>query len=103
MRGLTEALDLEWQGYGIRVMDIMPLFVQTAMVDGMNAKSIKSLGVSLSADDVAAVILQAATYTGLTPRVHWPVGRQTRLFKTATGLAPDWVNRLITRYIATDH
>jgi NADP-dependent 3-hydroxy acid dehydrogenase YdfG len=103
VRGLTEALDLEWQAYGIRVMDIMPLFVQTAMVDGMNAKSLRSLGVNLTAEDVASVVWQAANHQGLRPQVHWPVGHQARLLYRATGLTPDWVTRLITRYIATDH
>lgn len=102
VRGLTEALDLEWQEFGIRVMDIMPLFVATHMVDGMNAKSIKTLGVKLTADDVAATIWEAANYRGLTPHVHWTVGLQTRLFFTTTGLSPVWLSRLITRFIATD-
>jgi NAD(P)-dependent dehydrogenase (short-subunit alcohol dehydrogenase family) len=102
VRGFTEALDLEWQAFGIRVMDIMPLFVSTHMVDGMNAKSVKSLGVRLTAEDVAATIWEAAAYTGRTPRVHWTVGLQTRLFFTATGLSPAWVSRLLTRLIATD-
>lgn len=102
VRGLTEALDLEWQAHGIRVMDVLPLFVQTGMVKDMNAKSIGKLGVGLAADDVAATIWQAATHNGK-PRVHWLVGLQTRLFYTAASLSPDWLNRLITRRIATDH
>ena len=36
-----------------------PLFVATAMVDGVETGSTKSLGVHLSADDVAAAIYQA--------------------------------------------
>ena len=75
MRGLTEALDLEWQHFGIRVMSVWPLFVQTAMVSDMDAKSIKALGVQLTPQHVAAVILQVALYQGR-PKVHWPVGLQ---------------------------
>src|SRR4051812_32576028 len=45
VRGLTEALNIEWQDDGIRVMDVMPLFVQTDMVQGMQARSIARLGV----------------------------------------------------------
>ena len=33
--GLTEALELEWRRYGIRVLAMWPLFVKTAMVDGL--------------------------------------------------------------------
>ena len=41
VRGLTEALELEWRRYGIRVIAMWPLFVQTAMVDGMETDSTK--------------------------------------------------------------
>ncbi|HAB08985.1 MAG TPA: short-chain dehydrogenase, partial [Alcanivorax sp.] len=33
VRGLTEALDLEWRRHGIRVQDLMPPFVNTGMVN----------------------------------------------------------------------
>jgi NAD(P)-dependent dehydrogenase (short-subunit alcohol dehydrogenase family) len=46
VRGLTEALNVEWQADGIRVMDVMPLFVRTAMVDGMDAASARRLSAS---------------------------------------------------------
>jgi NAD(P)-dependent dehydrogenase (short-subunit alcohol dehydrogenase family) len=103
VRGLTEALDLEWEAHGIKVMDILPLFVQTAMVKDMNARSIARLGVNLTAEDIATTIWDAAHYSGRVPRVHWTVGRQTKLMYSLNGLAPDWVTRLITRTIATDH
>jgi len=103
VRGFTEALDLEWAAFGIKVMDIMPLFVSTHMVDGMNAKSLKSMGVKLTAEDVAATIWEATTYTGRTPRVHWTVGLQARLLLATSGLSPAWLNRMLTRIIATDH
>lgn len=34
VRGLTEALELEWRRHGIRVADLMPPFVRTPMVAG---------------------------------------------------------------------
>ncbi len=33
VRGITEALDIEWNRYGIRVIAMWPLYVQTAMTD----------------------------------------------------------------------
>ena len=33
VRGITEALDIEWSRYGIRVIAMWPLYVQTAMTD----------------------------------------------------------------------
>lgn len=74
VRGLTEALELEWQRYGIRVGDIMPPFVRTPMVSSQSITPpvIKRLGVDLEATDIAeAVWLQAHD-----ARVHRPVGKQ---------------------------
>lgn len=99
VRGLTEALDLEWQAHGVRVMDVWPLFVSTGMVQGMQANSIERLGVSLTPDDVAAVIWQAATHQG-SFRVHWPVGLSSKLFAQTSKLSPAWLNRLINKKIA---
>lgn len=103
VRGLTEALDLEWADYGIRVMDVLPLFVQTGMVNNMNADSIKNMGVHLTSADVAHTILQAARYTGRLPKVHWTVGASTRLFYALSGAAPDIVSRTINQFISRHH
>ncbi|HKV20151.1 MAG TPA: SDR family oxidoreductase, partial [Mycobacterium sp.] len=35
VRGLTEALDIEWGRYGIRVIAMWPLYVNTAMTEGV--------------------------------------------------------------------
>jgi NAD(P)-dependent dehydrogenase (short-subunit alcohol dehydrogenase family) len=74
VRGLTEALEIEWQRYDIRVGDVMPPFVRTPMVSSQTVTSpiIDRLGVDLDAADVAeAVWLQAHD-----ARVHRPVGHQ---------------------------
>ncbi len=57
MRGITEGLDVEWKKYGIRVLDVMPLFVQTAMVNNMDAGSIQNMGVDLTPNDIAQQVL----------------------------------------------
>lgn len=100
VRGLTEALNIEWAGDGIRVMDVMPLFVQTAMVQGMDAQSIRRLGVRLTPEDVADVVWRAATWRGLWGRVHWPVGWMARWLYRLTGTSPQWLERAIARRIA---
>jgi NAD(P)-dependent dehydrogenase (short-subunit alcohol dehydrogenase family) len=52
---LTEALDLEWQRHGIRVVDVLPLFVETGMVrEAAEVRSLRTLGVHLTPQDVAA-------------------------------------------------
>jgi NADP-dependent 3-hydroxy acid dehydrogenase YdfG len=101
VRGLTEALNIEWQDDAIRVMDVMPMFVNTAMVKDMNAKSIQRLGAKLAPDDVANVIWKAATYQGGLGKVHWPVGMFGVWMHRLSGMTPERISRFIARQIAT--
>lgn len=101
VRGLTEGLDLEWEPLGIRVMDLWPLFVQTAMVQGVDIPSLQAMGVKLSPEDVADSVWKVAHYNGVLRRVHWPVGMQSWLAYRFSGLLPDWLARWINRRIST--
>lgn len=94
VRGLTEALDLEWRPLGIRVCDIWPIFVQTQMVEGLSTGSIKAMGVHLTADDVASTIWKAATHRSR--RVHWLLGAQTHAMYRAACLLPNALTRAVT-------
>ncbi|AQT79262.1 short-chain dehydrogenase [Mycolicibacterium litorale] len=100
LRALTEALELEWRRHGIRVLAMWPLFVKTAMTDGVETGSTKSLGVNLKPEDVAAAVY-SATHSGRSrlPKVHYPVGRQTRVFAAMSQVTPNWVQRLITKTV----
>ncbi len=96
LRALTEALELEWRRYGIRVLAIWPLFVKTAMTDGVETGSTKTLGVHLKPEDVARAVY-SATHSGrrwLT-KVHYPVGRLTAISQ----IPPAWAQRLITKTV----
>ncbi len=99
VRALTEALDGEWAAHGIAVMDVMPLFVQTSMINGMQNKSLSRLGASLTAEDVAQTIWQAATASGPALPLHWTVGWQTRWFARLLRLTPGAINRRVNRLI----
>lgn len=101
VRGLTESLDVEWQKYGIRVLDVMPLFVQTAMVKDMDAESIRKMGVNLTPDDVAEQIYRLATLKAhaLTP-THHPVGLKTKVLFSLSKISPQFVNRISNLWIA---
>ncbi len=63
VRALTEALDLEFRKKGIRVADIMPSYVATPMVadQAYRAKTLKTMGVKLKAEDIAKCVWQAVT------------------------------------------
>ncbi len=99
VRGLTEALDNEWKPHNIRVMDIMPMFVQTAMVTNMDAGSIEKMGVHLSAEDVANVIYKAATTNRWLAPTHWPVGLTSKALYHLSGVTPDPLNKMINRWL----
>lgn len=101
VRGLSEALDCEWARHGIRVLSIWPLFVNTAMVTGIDAQaSMQHFGVRLGADDVAATVWKAARCPAWRARLHWPVGRQAWMLVLATRLSPGWLTRLVTRRVS---
>lgn len=102
VRSLTEALDIEWRGQGIRVVDVLPLFVNTAMVrdDVSRMKTVKMLGVRLSADDVARTVWDLARRPPQRLPVHTHVGLQTKFFALLSKLSPGWVNHWVTAKMA---
>jgi short-subunit dehydrogenase len=100
VRGLTEALELEWQPHGIAVMALWPLFVDTAMVTGMDMGTTRSLGVNLTPDDVAGAAWEALHRRSPTSKVHFPVGRQTKAAYYLSQLSPAWLTRLTNKRIA---
>jgi len=99
VRGLTEALELEWRRHGIRVLAMWPLFVDTAMVDGVHTGSTRTLGVHLTAADVAEAVYAAARSRGRLARVHYPVGRQTKVLAALAQFSPNWAQRLLNKKV----
>jgi short-subunit dehydrogenase len=103
VKSLTEALDIEWrrdgvQGQAVRVRSLIPLFVATEMVsrDGVRAASVSSLGVRLTAEDVAEAAWRTVHERRRFLRSpHRPVGRQTRALAALSAVTPDWANRLV--------
>lgn len=101
VRGLSEGLDLEWQKVGIRVSDIWPSFVNTAMAKSFGKiASAQSLGIRLTAQDVAQRVWQCANSKPLFHQVHWTVGWQTWLLSLGTRLAPQAITRQIVKHLS---
>lgn len=100
VRGLTEALNLEWRGQGIGVCDVMPLFVDTPMLTAVNYRppSVDKLGVRLSAEDIAKAVYRAATSRRLI--IHHYPNAQTRALALAANYLPGPVFRLSTRLMS---
>jgi NAD(P)-dependent dehydrogenase (short-subunit alcohol dehydrogenase family) len=93
IRGLTEGLNIEWKAHGITVLDIMPMFVSTAMVTNMDANSFRKMGAKLTPLDVAKTVYTAATKRNMP--IHNPVGISTKVFMAVASVMPDRLNVLI--------
>lgn len=99
VRGLTEALNIEWQKHDIRVLDIMPPFVKTAMVAQNHSPIMDRLGVDLDANDIAEAVWEAVQ-KGNVSSVHRPVGLQFRATMLATKLTPAVLTRSLMRFLS---
>lgn len=85
VRGLTEALDIEWAPHGIKVRSLMPAFIDTPILDGISSGSnrssrdtLKDAGFEISPVEMVA---EAAWDAIEGKKVHTLVG------KTASQLA----------------
>jgi NAD(P)-dependent dehydrogenase (short-subunit alcohol dehydrogenase family) len=72
IRGLTEALNLEFERHGITVTDLMPLYVDTPMVRAQEyrAGSLKTFGARLTPQQIAGIVWKAVQGK----KVHWVPG-----------------------------
>ncbi|MFI5506583.1 SDR family oxidoreductase [Mycobacterium sp. NPDC051804] len=103
IRGITEALDIEWGRYGIRVIAMWPLFVNTAMTDDLKTGTTDSLGIRLTAQDIADAIVAATNPHWLRRfihQVHFPVGSQTKVLAAGSRFSPAWLTRVVNKRLA---
>ena len=100
VRGLTEGLELEWEPHDITVIALWPLFVDTALLSGVKTGTTDSLGVRLTADDVADAAWAALHRKTRITKVHFPVGRQTKAVYYLAQVAPTWANRIANKRMA---
>ncbi|MBB3046186.1 NADP-dependent 3-hydroxy acid dehydrogenase YdfG [Litorivivens lipolytica] len=70
VKGMTEALNIEWKQHGIHVTAVEPSFVRTPLLHGNESKIIDSMGVDLKAEDIAQVVLKSLNSS----RIHHVVG-----------------------------
>ncbi len=97
VRGLTEALNVEYAELGIKVVDVMPLWVKSDMTKNVKVTSIDRLGINLTVDDVAKILckLSSSPNRKLT-RTHYPIGLPAKLLQNLSQVSPDilmrWIN-----------
>lgn len=101
VRSITEGLDVEWEKYGIRVLDVMPLFVQTAMVTDMDAGTIQNMGVNLTPNDVAEQIFKTVTLKdSIFTATHHTVGLKAEVMFHLSRMSPQFINRLSNLFLS---
>lgn len=97
VRGLSEALDVEYARHGVSVACVMPWFVETPILQagasGTNenmADALKKGGLEVyPVEDAAEVVFKAATGKDL----HYFVGKRARQMRLATSFMPGSVRK----------
>ena len=95
VNGLTEALNIEWAPYDIRVTSVKPPIVNTAMGHQLSPQLTKKLGVDMEAGHVAEAIQMAAEGK----RVGYLLGTSARLWGLVDRLLPESGRRALVRYL----
>ncbi len=96
VKGFTEALNVEWERFGILVMDIEPPFVKTPMLAGKQAKVIERMGVNLTAEDIAQAVWGAASDRQL----HHPVSGQYKILRGVSKVLPGSATRALMKLMS---
>jgi NAD(P)-dependent dehydrogenase (short-subunit alcohol dehydrogenase family) len=98
VRGLTEALDVEWHGDGIRVRDLMPGFIDTPLLHGPAGREsnvskrdrVAEAGFEfIPMDEVTDAAWNAVQATSL----HHPVGKLARQLMFAARWMPGRIRK----------
>jgi NAD(P)-dependent dehydrogenase (short-subunit alcohol dehydrogenase family) len=112
VKGLTEALSVEWHRHGVRVADVLPGFIDTAilretpnhskggatMTDQELEEGLPKRGMMriIPASGVAEAALAAYHHPR---RLHWYVPQSIRWIDRLKGLSPEFVRSRITKAI----
>ena len=111
VKGLTEALSVEWQRHGVRVADVLPGLIDTAILTTTTNHS-DDTGPRMSAEEIragapkkgmlrlmpATSVAKAAWQAYHNPkRLHWYVPKSIRLLDLLKGLSPEFVRGRIAK------
>jgi NAD(P)-dependent dehydrogenase (short-subunit alcohol dehydrogenase family) len=110
VKGLTEALSVEWDRHGVRVADVLPGLIDTAILttttnhsDGGSTMSAEELRASAPKKGLfrlmpATSVAEAAWQAYHNPkRLHWYVPKSIRLIDVLKGLSPELVRGRIVK------
>ncbi|ETW21753.1 SDR family oxidoreductase [Mycobacterium gastri] len=111
VKGLTEALSVEWQRHGVRVADVLPGLIDTAILTSTRQHSQEGAP-TLSAQQIRAAapkrgmfrlmpatsVAEAAWRAYQHPtRLHWYVPQSIRWIDRLKGASPEFVRRRIIK------
>ncbi|MGO9384217.1 MAG: SDR family oxidoreductase [Mycobacterium sp.] len=111
VKGLTEALSVEWQRHGVRVADVLPGLIDTAILTTTTNHS-NDTGPTMSAEEIragaakkgmlrlmpASSVAEAAWQAYHNPkRLHWYVPKSIRLIDLLKGISPEFVRGRIVK------
>ena len=111
VKGLTEALSVEWQRHGVRVADVLPGLIDTAILTSTTNHSADG-GAPMTADELRATapkkglfrLMPASSVAEVAwqayhdpKRLHWYVPKGIRLIDLFKGLSPEFVRRSIVK------
>ena len=111
VKGLTEALSVEWQRHGVRVADVLPGLIDTAILttttnhsdDAAPTESAEELRAGAPKKGMfrlmpATSVAEAAWQAYHDPkRLHWYVPKSIRLIDVLKGLSPEFVRGRIVK------
>ena len=112
VKGLTEALSVEWQRHGVRVADVLPGLIDTPMLITTPNHSEDAAASTRSADEIRATapkkgLLRLMPATSVAEvawqayqhptRLHWYVPNSIRWIDRLKGLSPEWVRGRIVK------
>ncbi|MCV7381406.1 short-chain dehydrogenase [Mycobacterium alsense] len=115
VKGLTEALSVEWHRHGVRVADVLPGLIDTAILTTTTNHS-DDAGPTMSADELrarapkrglfrlmpASSVAEAAWQAYHNPKkLHWYVPKSIRVIDVLKGLSPEFVRGRIVKSLPT--
>lgn len=89
VRGLSEALNIEWEEHDIHVVSIKPPYIQTAMLGNVDEGMMQTIKPEYGPEDVAATIQEAVQSN----RVSQIMGWKGNLMNVALRLLPEALSR----------
>ncbi len=95
VNGLTEALNVEWKPYDIRVTCVKPPIVKTAMGASVPERIMERMGVDLLPEQVAEAIYQAVPGSN----AGYILGVKSQLLGLVTRLSPWFLRRKLISYV----